>query len=186
MNDSDIVARFFARDTDAVAAAEVAYGLFCRTLARNITGSDEDAEECVNDALFAAWNAIPPERPRSLRAYLGKLTRNLALNRLERSRAGKRGGGAADALLGELEEVLGGVPSPEDEVMRRELIRTVNGFLASLDARRRALFVRRYWYAESVGDLAARFGMRENAVSAALRRIRLKLKAYLEKEGYGV
>ena len=175
MNDAEIVARFWSRDADAVAAAEAVHGAFCRTLARNILGSDEDAEECVNDALFSAWNAIPPEKPRSLRAYLGKLTRNHALNRLERSRAGKRGGGAADAVLDELAEVLGGV-----------LIRTINAFLGSLDPGRRLLFVRRYWYGESVGSLAARLGMGENAVSAALRRIRLKLKNYLKREGYGV
>ena len=186
MNDAEIVARFWSRDADAVAAAEAVHGAFCRTLARNILGSDEDAEECVNDALFSAWNAIPPEKPRSLRAYLGKLTRNHALNRLERSRAGKRGGGAADAVLDELAEVLGVVSSAEDEVMERELIRTINAFLGSLDPGRRLLFVRRYWYGESVGSLAARLGMGENAVSAALRRIRLKLKNYLKREGYGV
>ena len=109
-----------------------------------------------------------------------------ALNRLERNRAEKRGGGGADLVLDELGEVLGGTPSPEDEVIRREIVGAVNAFLASLDERRRALFVRRYWYAESVGDLARRFGMRENAVSAVLYRIRVKLKAYLEKEGYSV
>ena len=186
MNDTEIIARFFARDEAAAAEAETAYGTYCRAVARNITGSEEDAEECVNDVLLAAWNSIPPARPASLRAYLGRLTRNLALNRLEHNRAEKRGGGGADLVLDELAEVLGGVPSPEDEVIRREIVGAVNAFLASLDERQRALFVRRYWYAESVGDLARRFGMGENAVSAALYRIRMKLKTYLEKEGYSV
>ena len=89
MNDNEIVARFFARDADAVGAAQEAYGRYCLIVARNITGSDEDAEECLNDALLAAWNSIPPKRPESLRGYLGKLTRNIALHRREKATAAK-------------------------------------------------------------------------------------------------
>ena len=179
MDDRAIVALFFARDGDAVAEAQTAYGRYCRAVAKNITGSDEDAEECVNDALLAAWNSIPPARPESLRGYLGKLTRNIAINRWERSRASKRGGGEADAVLDELEDVFGTVESAEDEAM-------LDAFLASLDEERRALFVRRYWYAESVGEIAARFGIRENTAAQILRRIRKKLKDYLTREGFTV
>ncbi len=186
MDDRAIVALFFARDGDAVAEAQTAYGRYCRAVAKNITGSDEDAEECVNDALLAAWNSIPPARPESLRGYLGKLTRNIAINRWERSQASKRGGGEADAVLDELEDVFGTVESAEDEAMRHALTEAIDAFLASLDEERRALFVRRYWYAESVGEIAARFGIRENTAAQILRRIRKKLKDYLTREGFTV
>jgi RNA polymerase sigma-70 factor (ECF subfamily) len=186
MEDRAIVALFFARDGDAVAEVQSAYGRYCHAVAKNITGSDEDAEECVSDALLAAWNSIPPMRPESLRGYLGKLTRNIAINRWEKSRAAKRGGGEADAVLDELEDVFGTVESAEDEAMRHALTEAIDAFLASLDEERRALFVRRYWYAESVGEIAARFGIRENTASQILRRIRKKLKEYLTREGFTV
>jgi|P827metagenome_2_1110787.scaffolds.fasta_scaffold02423_17 RNA polymerase sigma factor, sigma-70 family len=186
MNDSEIVAGFFARDADAVVTAQETYGRYCLAIARNITGSDEDAEECLNDALLAAWNSIPPKRPESLRGYLGKLTRNLAINRLEKQRAAKRGGGEMDAILDEVEEVFGAVDSAEDEAMRHALTEAIDAFLASLDEDRRALFVRRYWYAEDLGQIAARFGMRENTAAQTLRRIRKKLREYLTREGFTV
>ncbi|MBO7404560.1 MAG: sigma-70 family RNA polymerase sigma factor [Clostridia bacterium] len=186
MNDNEIVARFFARDADAVGAAQEAYGRYCLIVARNITGSDEDAEECLNDALLAAWNSIPPKRPESLRGYLGKLTRNIALHCREKATAAKRGGGEMDAVLDELGEVFGAVDSAEDEAMRHALTEVIDAFLGSLEEERRTLFVRRYWYAEDLGQIAARFGIRENTASQTLRRIRKKLKEYLTREGFTV
>lgn len=186
MKDREIVALFLARDENAIGEAEAACGRYCHAVAKNITGSDEDAEECVSDALLAAWNSIPPARPESLRGYLGKLTRNLAINRLEKQRAAKRGGGETDAVLDELGETFGAVESAEDEAMRRALTETLNAFLGSLDEERRAMFVRRYWYAESLGQIAARFGIRENTAAQTLRRVRKKLKDYLTREGFTV
>ena len=186
MLDSEIVGRFFARDADAVGAAQETHGRYCIAIARNITGSDEDAEECLNDALLAAWNSIPPAKPESLRGYLGKLTRNIALHRWEKANTVKRGGGKTDTILDELADAFGTVESAEDETMRRTLTEAINTFLGSLDKFQRALFVRRYWYAEDLGTLAARFGMRENTVAQTLRRIRKKLKEYLVQEGFTV
>lgn len=186
MQEREIVSMFLARNEDAIGEAEAACGRYCRAIAKNITGSDEDAEECVSDALLAAWNSIPPARPESLRGYLGKLTRNIALDRWEKTRAKKRGGGETDAVLDELEDVFGAVESAEDEVLRHALTEAVNAFLGSLDEERRAMFVRRYWYAESVGQIAGRFGIRENTAAQILRRIRKKLKDYLTREGFTV
>ncbi|MBQ2545076.1 MAG: sigma-70 family RNA polymerase sigma factor [Clostridia bacterium] len=186
MQEREIVSMFLARNEDAIGEAEAACGRYCRVIAKNITGSDEDAEKCVSDALLAAWNSIPPARPESLRGYLGKLTRNIALDRWEKARAKKRGGGEVDAVLDELEDVFGAVESAEDEALRHALTEAVNAFLGSLEEERRAMFVRRYWYAESVGQIAGRFGIRENTAAQILRRIRKKLKDYLTREGFTV
>ena len=184
MEDRELVRRFRQRDETALGETDAKYGPVCRSLAENLLGSGEDGEECWNDALLRAWNAIPPEEPRSLRAYLLKLTRRLAIDRLRARTAEKRGGGAASLLLEELEECLPGPGSAENEVLARELGEKVNGFLRTLPRRERELFIRRCFYGESAALLAERFGMRENSVNVLLRRTRLKLREMLKKEGY--
>ena len=184
MDDRAIVALFFARDGDAVAEAQTAYGRYCRAVAKNITGSDEDAEECVNDALLAAWNSIPPARPESLRGYLGKLTRNIAINRWERSRASKRGGGEADLCLDELADILpSGDAPPETEVLFRDLM---TRFVLSLGPEEREIFLFRYRNVETVSEIARITGKSPGAVKIALFRCRKKLRGYLKKEGIDV
>jgi RNA polymerase sigma-70 factor (ECF subfamily) len=184
MEDRELVCRFLQRDETALEAAEERYGGSCRALARNLLGSSEDAEECWSDALFRAWNAIPPEEPRSLKAYLLKLTRRQAIARLRARTAEKRGGGASELLLEELEECLPGIGDAESETLARTLGEKVNAFLRELPRRERTIFIRRCFFGETPGELAARFGMRENTVNVSLRRTRLKLRAMLEKEGY--
>ena len=184
MEDEAIIQALWARDEAGLSRAGEKYGPLCRGLARRLLGSPEDGEECWSDALLRLWNAVPPERPRYLRAYLLKLTRSLAIDRLRARTAEKRGGGEGPLLLGELEEVWPGGSAPEGEVFARALGEAVSRFLESEPKRERALFLRRYFCGETVGALARDFGMKENSVSVCLRRTRLRLKAYLEKEGY--
>lgn len=184
--DEAILALYWERSERAISATEVKYGRYCACIARNILDNSEDAKECVNDTWLRAWNAMPPGRPQRLAAFLGKITRNLAINRLERERAKKRGRGVMEVLVEELGECLpdrrAGV-DPADDLALREAI---NRFLAVLPAENRKLFVRRYWYFSSVRDIAADYGMGESKVKMALLRMRSELRRFLEKEGIEV
>ena len=184
MEDRAIIALLRERDEAGLRAAGEAYGAYCRRLAENLLGSGEDAEECWSDALLRLWNAVPPEEPRSLRAYLLKLTRAAAIDRLRAEKAQKRGGGSMPLLLDELAECLPGGSDAESEVLARALGEAVGRWLRNLPARDRALFVGRYFRGDAPEDLARRLGMRANTVSAALGRCRRRLRAYLEKEGF--
>ena len=184
MEDCGILALFYARDEAALREAEAKYGAVCRAAAKNILGSDADAEECFSDALLRAWNAIPPEKPEHLRAYLLKLTRGVAIDRLRASGAAKRGGGELPLVLDELAEVLPGGHDVEDEALTRALGEAVSRFLKTLPQRDRIIFVRRCFMVESQKDIARSLGMRENSVAVTLRRTRLKLRAHLTKEGF--
>ena len=186
MYDHEIVALLWRRDESALRACEEKCGAACRALARNLLGSGEDAEECWNDALLRLWNAVPPERPLRLGAYLAKLTRGVAIDRLRMERAEKRGGGELPLLLDELAECVSGAESAESEALSRELGAAIGAYLRTLPQTKRALFVGRYFRGESVAELARRCGMRENSVNAALRRIRQGLRSYLEQEGFDV
>ena len=184
MEDREILALFNARDEDALRRTSEQYGAYCRAVAANVLGSPEDAEECFSDALLRAWNAIPPAAPDDLRAYLAKLTRGLAIDRLRAAGAAKRGGGEAPLVLDELAECVSGAADAESEVLARALGEAVDRFLRRQSARDRALFLRRYFHAESHAEIARRFGMRPNSVAAALSRLRRRLRADLEKEGF--
>ena len=184
MEDKVIVEALWAREEAGLRAAGEKYGALCLALARRLLGNAEDGEECWSDALLRLWNAVPPERPLHLRAYLLKLTRGVAIDRLRARTAEKRGGGELPMLLEELGDCVPGGPGAEDELLGRELGAAVSRFLETLPKRDRALFLRRYFHGEAVGDLARAYGMKENGVSVCLRRARLKLRAYLEKEGY--
>ena len=184
MEDRAIIGLLLKRDEAGLRAAGEKYAPCCRSLAENLLGGSEDAEECWNDSLLRLWNAVPPEEPRSLRAYLLKLTRAAAVDRLRARTAEKRGGGTAHLLLDELHDCIPGGGDAESETEARLLGEAVGRFLRAQSRRDRTLFVRRYFYGEGTGELAERFGMGENAVSAALRRCRLRLRAYLEKEGF--
>ena len=181
MDDAAIVTLYHSRDPEAIAATEQRYGRYCYAIARNILPQPEDAEECVNDTYLAAWNAMPPHRPARLSTFLGKLTRNLAFTRYQAANAAKRGGGELPLVLDELEELISGTDSePADRLALQDAL---NGFLAELRSNQRTIFLRRYWYCESVKDIARALGMSENSVSAALGRLRRRLKDHLtEKE----
>ena len=186
MNDARILTLYENRSEAAVSETERAYGAYCMAIAMNILGSREDAEECVNDAFLLAWKSIPPTRPAALSAYLGRLTRNLALNRYKQKRAGKRGRGQTALLLSELEDCVSAGNAVDDAIDARELSRAINGYLLTLDAEYRAMFVRRYWYADPIADIANHFGAGQSKVKSALARMRKELKNHLEKEGITV
>ena len=180
--DKEIVALYWARDERALEETERAYGSLCRGLARRILKNSEDAEECVSDAWLAAWNRIPPAKPESLRAFLGKITRTLAISRFRSLHAQKRGAGLT-LLLSELEDCLPAAGSVEQVLEQAELNRILQEWLDGLAAEDRKLFVRRYWYGVSVKALAAEAETKQNLMAQRLLRLRRKLKARLEQEG---
>ena len=184
MEDSQIIQLYWDRDESAIPATSEKYGNYCTAIAKNITGSLEDAEECVNDTWLSAWNSIPPHRPVVLVAYLGRITRNLSLNRYRRNTAEKRSGGEMSTVFDELEECVSGRYDPTERVETQELMDTINHFLETLPEEKRNIFVLRYWYAESIADIAARLGKKEGAVSMTLSRMRAQLRQYLLEGGH--
>ena len=184
MDDSKIVQLYWDRDEQAIPATSDKYGTYCISIAQNILGNQEDAEECVNDTYMSAWNSMPPHRPKILSVFLGKITRNLSLNRYKQNTAGKRGGGEVPVVLDEIAELVSDTGSVEQEVDRKELIKAIDAFLDRLPTDKRSIFICRYWYFDSVSKIAARFGMTENHVSVTLNRLRVKLHNDLLERGF--
>lgn len=180
MEDAAIIALYWERSESAVERTQAKYGARCRGIAWNILRSDADSEECVNDTWLRAWEAMPPERPEKLGAFLGRITRNLALDRLKKRGSQKRGGGRLELALSELEECVPSGGDPADELALRELL---DRFLASLSEEARVIFLRRYWYMLSVEEIARGMGASRSKVKSSLMRSREKLRALLEKEG---
>lgn len=183
MTDADIVALYWARDEQAIAQTAQKFGAYCRKIAMNLLGSQEDAEECENDTWMAAWNSMPQNRADKLAPYLGRITRNLALDLRERQNAKKRGGGQTETVLEELEFCLPAGDHTAQEVESAETARSISAFLRSQPEQARNIFIRRYWYCDATADIAKRYGIGESKVRVTLHRMRTKLKAYLEKEG---
>lgn len=159
MKDSDIIQLYWDRNDRAISETSDKYGRYCRSIAKNILENEQDAEECVNDTYLNAWNAMPTHWPEQLSAFLGKLTRNLSFNRYKYNRAEKRGGGEFTLVLDELADCVSGKDNVEQEIDRRELTEAVNAFVAGLPERKRKIFVRRYWYADPVSEIAGVYGM---------------------------
>lgn len=185
MQDEAIVSLYWNRDECAIAQTDEKYHIYCHTIADRILHSKDDAEECVNDTWMRAWNSIPPHRPSNLRLFLGRITRNLSLDRYRRLHADKRGGGEMTVLLEELEECATSRDTVFEEIRKKELAEKLNHFLRALTLRDRTIFLKRYFYAMSVGEIARQLGMSENNVSKILSRTRDKLKLYLGEEGIG-
>jgi len=184
MNDREILDLFLKRDERAITLCQTQYGTQCEEIALRILADRQDAEECVNDTWLKAWNAIPPAEPASLRGYLLTVTRNLAINRLREKTAAWRGGGEMPVALEELSEcVSAGSLTLADEVA---LSNAINSFLASLPTRTRMIFMRKYWYMDSIADIAKALGMTESAVKVSLHRTREKFRKHLDKEGITV
>lgn len=181
MEDRQIVALLQRRSEEALQALAEKFGRRLTSLARNITGDEEDARECVNDTYLALWNSIPPEDPDPLGAYAFRVCKNAAISRLRKNNAAKRG--EYELSLEELAECIGG-DTLEALVDARALGQTVDRFLDTLPRQSRVLFVRRYWFGDSVTQLAKALGMSQNAVSVRLNRIKGKLRSYLIKEGF--
>lgn len=184
MEDNEILELFRQRSEKAVTSASDKYKSYCMKIAVNILGTRQDAEECVNDTFFKAWELIPPNDPQMLSAFLGKLTRNLAINMRRKELALKRGGGQTEAVFEELSELIPSGSDIQAEHERKELVGEINAFLRGISKRKRDIFICRYWYCDSVSDIAARFGLSEDNVSVILNRIRKKLRQHLEKTGY--
>lgn len=186
MEDEKIVALYFARDEQAVAQTDQKYGPYCFTLANRILCNDADAEETVSDTYLKAWQTIPPTRPRVLRLFLAKITRNLAFDRWRRETAQKRGSGEIPLVLEELEECIGKEPDVDARLEARELARTIAAFLDTCPAREQNVFLRRYFFVETTEEIAQRYRMTPAAVLKNLSRTRKKLKERLIQEGYVV
>ena len=183
MDDLQIIEGFFNRSEDAVSAALDKYGRYCGAVAGNILSDSLDVEECVNDCMLRAWNSIPPARPASLKAYLGKIARNLALDKAAAASAQKRGGGEYTLALDELAEIVSGGTEPQKALENGEISKAIDRFLGDLDETKRKVFVRRYWYLDPVSEIAERFGLNESNVKTMLFRLRKELAKHLEKEG---
>lgn len=182
MDDIEIVSLYFDRKEDAIRETEIKYGAYCRQISRNILTAAEDAEECVNDAYHAAWTHIPPDEPKCLKTYLGRLIRNLAISRFRQNHAAKRYAGV-EILLSELEDCVSSLQSPERIAEAKELTQELNSWLWSLAREDRILFLRRYWYGFSVRQLAQERGCRPNAAAQRLYILRGSLRSYLIAKG---
>ena len=185
MEDIAIIDLYWDRDEGAITETDRKYGPLCRHLAFNILSDREDSEECVNDTWHRAWDTMPPQRPASLRAYLGRIVRNLSISRLRQRTAQKRGGGL-EVMLSELEDCLPSPAQVEQELEAKELAAAISRWLRSLEPDDRVLFVRRYWYGEAVSDLAAEWGSSPNQMAKRMQKLRRVLKKRLEQEGLSV
>lgn len=183
MDENQIIDLYWARSENAIAETARKYGKFCHCVAFRILANHEDSEECVNDAYLKAWNAIPPGRPNKLSAFLGKITRNLALKKYEMYAAEKRGGGHVPLALEELAECIPDPNTVERWVDDRMLAKLLNNFLAALPRETRKIFMRRYWSLSSVKEIAQEYGISESKVKMSLMRTRGKLRSFLEQEG---
>jgi RNA polymerase sigma-70 factor (ECF subfamily) len=182
--DEEIVALYWSRNEEAIRQTADTLGHYCYTVAYNILGNTEDAEECVNDTYLALWNAIPPARPASLKHFVTRILRNLALNRYKEQNRDKRGGGQVPLALEELSEVVSDTEDIPADYAKKELLKSISVFLRGCSARDRGIFLDRYVRLESTEALSARYRVKEAQVLLVLSRTRKKLKAYLEKEGY--
>ena len=180
--DQKIIDLYWNRSENAITETAVKYGRYCTSIAYGILKSREDAQECVSDAYLMAWNVIPPRRPADLGTYLGKITRNLSIDRLRTRNRDKRGGGEMPLALEELEEVVVGSDSPENEAIRKELAASMNRFLGELTVQERYVFLRRYWYLDSLADIAKNTGFSGSKVASMLFRLRGRLKKQLIEE----
>lgn len=182
--DEDIIELYERRSESALSRTAEKYGAYIRKIAYNILKNVSDCEECENDVYNTAWNSIPPEHPRSLKAFLGRIARNSALDRYSYNNADKRGG--VSEVLGELDECVPSIFSVEAAVEAKELSEHINDFLTRLEKAKRIVFVRRYWYSDGIKDIADRFGYSESKVKSMLMRTRKELKKYLERQGIAV
>lgn len=184
MDDDQIIGLYMARDERAIQETDAKYGTYCGSLAERILGDRQDAEEVVNDTWMRAWEAIPPERPNVFRLYLARIARNLAFSRYRTMTAQKRGGTQLALALDELTECIGTNADPGLAVEQKELTAAIRRLLEDLPMRDRNIFIRRYFFLDSIVDIADRFDLKESNVHMILSRVRKKLKEQLIKEGY--
>lgn len=182
MKDEEIIELFFQRSDKAVEETQSKYGRYCAYISKNILGNDEDAEECVNEALHAVWNSIPPEKPDNLKAYFGRLTRNISISRWRDRHSAKRCPGEFSVSLEEIEEIAvdDDFDAKADEII---ISKAISAFLRTLPEDERNIMIRRYWFNDSVKSICERYDFGESKVKVTLKRSRDKLAKYLKKEG---
>lgn len=184
MDDNGIIQLYWDRSDQAISATSAKYGHYCKTIARNILNNEEDAEECVNDTYLNAWNSMPTHWPEHLATFLGKITRSLSFNKYKHDHTEKRGGGEIALVLDELTDCISDADNVEEIIDRQELLKAINSFVRRLPINKRNIFVRRYWYADSVSDIAKDYDMLQGTISKTLERIRKQLKIYLTERGF--
>lgn len=190
MDDSKIIELFFARSEQAISELSAKYGKLIFSISHNILKNKEDASECENDTYLSVWDVIPPQNPNPLCAFVCRIARNLSLKKYRYNNARKRNS-SFDVAMEELDGCIPDgqgrglqVPSAEEEWQAKELGRAINAFIGTLEKEERILFIRRYWFCDSIGSIASWVHMSENNVSVKLYRIRERLKAYLGEEGF--
>ena len=181
MKDTDIITLYNQRDERAIYETHRKYGDYCMSISLGILQNHQDAEECVNDTYLHTWKSIPPKQPSVLRTFLGKLTRNISIDRLRTRRRARR-----DSEMTVSFEELADILAATEDTNEGELTDLLNDFLVALPDTERRLFVGRYWYAYPVNQMAEAYGMTPNAVSLRLHRVRLSLRAHLEERGYRI
>ena len=184
MNDDEIINLYFKRDETALSESEKKYGIYCRSVAEKILSSREDSEECFNSALLGAWNSIPPEKPRNLKIFLAKITRNTAINLLRFQKTKKRGSGEAEKIFDELSEFIPSGENVEEYADAKELEEYINRFVKNLPEKERNVFIRRYFFFETPKEIGERYGYSQNLVTVILHRTRKKLEKHLIKGGF--
>lgn len=183
MDDESIIGLYFERDEKALSETKSRYGALCTKIAMNVLADSGESEEVVSDTYLKAWNTIPPQKPKSLGAYLSVITRNLALDRYRKKKAAKRFDGSLITTLDEVAQILPDSLDIEQLTEQRHIIKRINTFMGRLPAGQRVIFVRRYFYLDSISDIANRFKLTESNVTVSLTRLRKRLRKYLEKEG---
>lgn len=184
MEDSAIVSLYWQRDESAITETAVKYGKYCFSIAYGVLGNASDAEESVNDTYLDAWNAMPPSRPTMLSTFLGKITRRISIDRWRKRNAEKRGGGQMEAILDELAECVSSEENVEQTVEQQMITDHINAFVRTLPDVEQWIFLCRYFYMDSIKDIAKRFGFSQSKIKSMMLRIRRKLRAFLEKEGW--
>lgn len=184
MEDSEIIDLFWSRSEFAIKETADKYSRYCYTISYHILSNHEDAEECVNDAYLNVWNSIPITRPSYFRVFLGKIVRNISLDKYKRYKTKKRGMGQIELALSELDECIPTTSNIDEEIDEKELVNIINKFLESLPKEKRIIFVKRYWYLMKIKDIAEQLRESESRVKSKLLRIRVDLKKILEREGF--
>lgn len=184
MEDNEIIELFFQRKESAIKELANKYGHYCGTVAQNILKNSHDTEECLNDSYLAVWDSVPPRKPKSLCAYAAKIVRNKALDIYNKLHCDKRGGSVGAVPIDELGDLVSGGDTAESELNKKELLKSINSFLAVLPRRTRLIFVGRYWACRSISEIAAQLQTNEHNVIVILARTRQKLKKYLQERGY--
>ena len=184
MEDEKIIELFFARSEEAIRQTDIVYGKRLLNLSKNIAKNEQDAQECVNDTYLRTWDTIPPQKPKYFFAYIARLCRNLSLDKLDWNNAQKRHWSVV-SLTEEMEMC---IPDPvrDREMEAKELGKLLDAFLRTQSKENQMVFLRRYWFADTIAEIAARYGISESAVQMRLSRTKTRLCTYLEKEGIQV